>query len=1035
MPLTAEWRRRVDAWLSIVRERTFQPLATLAVEGFVTPEQLSAAAACNGPFAPLEPGTPWGGYGRYLWLRGRFTLPPESADQRIVLRIGGDADCLVWVNGDLAGSHGWAASPITLAAAGQPGATYDLLIEASAGYGNDTWWKVLSRGPRYRGDPGELADRPPTHAVTPPTVGIWHDDLYALAIDLQTLLELRDGLPAGSLRQATIDRGLMDATLIADPEAEVPALRASAAAARERLHPLLAHHNGPTAPTLYMIGHGHLDIAWLWPLAETQRKIARTLINQLNLFAEYPEHRFLQSQPYLYAMLRSHYPELYERAMEAVRAGQIIPDGGMYVEADTNLSGGEALIRQFLRGRAFFRDELGVESDLLWLPDVFGYSGALPQIMRGCGVPYFATQKITWAYGGSETFPYTTFRWEGIDGSIVTAHIFSQYGSETRPAELFARWNTRLQADAEIDAMIVAYGWGDGGGGPNRDHLEFLRRAADLEGLPRTRIAPPRAFFADLERNGPPTAHHIGEIYFQAHRGTYTSQARTKAFNRRCEFALRAAELWGCAARALAGFNFTPHTLADAWETVLLNQFHDILPGSSINRVYGEAEAAYAAALAQARQSACAAAVSLTDGDAQALTVFNSLSRSRRELIPLPAGWPGAAAEGATLPVQVIDGVLHADVPLPPCGWITLVSAPPAAASSAVRLTPLPGGSVELENSRVKGVLNARGELTSLIDKTNGLETLSAPGNSFRLYKDVPIWFDAWDIDRMAEQQPVAIDEPVTLEVLDAGPLVARIRLRRALSASTVEQVISLRADSARIDFATTIDWRERHRLLKVAFPTNMHANEALHEIQFGHLARPNHRSRPFDADRFEVCAHKWSALAEAGRGAAVLNDSKYGISVLGGTLSLTLLKAALAPDEQADQGVQQFTYAFCVWNGGLLTGGFVDEAYALNESPLSVPGAAAPARHSLFAVDAPNIVLETVKPAEDGSPDLIVRLYEAARSRTRCTLTLGIACAAAAETDMLETSLGELPIADGRIDLMFRPFEIKTLRLSPGGQ
>jgi alpha-mannosidase len=1031
MSLTAEWRRRIDAWLVVLRERTFQPLVTVPVEGFVTPDHLSADAARNGPFAPLAAGAPWGGYDRYLWLRGDFSLPAAAAGKRIVLRISGDADCLVWLNGRLAGSHGWAATPITLATAAVPGAAYNLLIEASAGYRIERWWEVLSRGPRYPGDPASLADNPPTHAVTPPTVGVWHEPLYQLTLDLQTLIELRDGVPQESLRQVEIDRSLMDVTLIIDPELELQPLLEHAAAARDRLQPLLARTNGSTAPTLYMIGHGHLDIAWLWPIAESRRKIARTLINQLNLFAEYPEHRFLQSQPYLYELLRRHYPEIYPRVLEAVHNGQIVADGAMYLEADTNLSGGEALIRQFLRGRAFFRDELGVESDLLWLPDVFGYSGALPQIMRGCGVQFFATQKITWAYGGSESFPYTNFRWEGIDGSAVTAHIFSQYGSETRPAELFARWNTRLQQDADVNTLIVAYGWGDGGGGPNRDHLEFLRRAGDLEGLPRTQIAPPQAFFAQLE---PPTAHHVGEIYFQAHRGTYTSQARTKAFNRRCEFALRAAELWGSVAHIHAHFDFTAQTLADAWETVLLNQFHDILPGSSINQVYREAEAAYAVALAQARQSACAALTSLTDGNPQALTVFNSLSWPRRELVPLPAGWPGARPnDGDPLPVQHLDGTLYADITLPACGWITLVAAPPAATAPAVRLTSLPGGSFELENSALTVILSPRGELISLIDRASGLETLSAPGNRFELFKDVPIWFDAWDIDRMAEQQPVALDEPVTVEVLDAGPLIARIRVRRELSASTVDQTISLAADSRRIDFVTTIDWRERHRLLKVAFPTNIHTNEALHEIQFGHIQRPNHRSRPFDADRFEVCAHKWSALAEAGRGAAILNNSKYGISVRGGTLSLTLLKAALAPDEQADQGLQQLTYACYVWNGSLLESGVVAAAYALNEAPLSVAGAAMPGEQSLFTLDKSNVVLETVKLAEDGSGDLIMRLYESGRTRTRCTLTVGLAFTAAAATDMLETPLADVPIDGKQINLEFRPFEIKTLRLVPG--
>lgn len=1032
MTLSVEWRRRVEAWLAVLKERTFHPLATVAVEGFITTEHLSAVEAASGPFEPLEPGTPWGDYGRYLWLRGSVALPGAASGRRVVLRLGGDADCIVWVDGRIAGSHGWAASPITLARVGQPGARHELLIEASAGITSERWWALISHGPRYPGDPVSLEGRPPAHVVAAPVLGLWREELYQLALDLQTLLELRDGLPESALQRAEIDRALMEATRICDPELPEPALLETALAAREFLRPLLERHNGPSAPTLFMIGHGHLDIAWLWPLAETRRKMARTIANQLALFEEYPEHRFLQSQPYLFELLREHYPELYGRALEQVRAGRIVADGAMYVEADTNISGGEALIRQILRGQRFFREEFGVESTVLWLPDVFGYSGALPQILHGCGVRGFATQKITWAYNGGEPFPYTTFLWEGIDGTTVPAHIFTDYSSETRPSALLKRWETRRQTDDDVRGLIVAYGWGDGGGGPNRDHVEFLRRAGDLEGLPRTRIAPPADFFAELERQGPLRARFVGELYFQAHRGTYTSQARTKAFNRRCELALRAAELWGSLARAIAGHPFSPRTLDTAWGTVLLNQFHDILPGSSIGRVYAEAEAAYAEALAEARSASRAATAALSDGDLTAVTAFNSLSWPRRELLPLPEGWPAAAsAGGELLPVQQVGDQILAEVPLPPCGWATLrkASASPEP-GPGVRLEPLPGGAYLLENEQVRVVVSPRGEVSSAVDRASGIEALAAPGNSLRLYKDIPIWWDAWDVESMAEQEPVPIDEPVKLEVLERGPLLARLRLRRRLSNSSVEQVISLRRGSRRVEFTTEVDWRERHRMLKVAFPTTVHAGEALHEIQFGHIRRPTHRSRPIDADQFEVCNHRWSALAEEGRGVAVLNDSKYGISTAGGTLNLTLLKSALAPDEQADQGLQRFTYALYLWDGSLLESGVVAEAHALNEPPLLAPGAASGGDRSLIAVDRPNVVVETLKPAEDGSPDLVLRLYEAGRTRTRCRLRVGLPLAGAAACDMRERIQHELAVDGATIALELRPFEIKTLRL-----
>jgi alpha-mannosidase len=1032
MALTVEWRRRVEAWLAALKERTVRPIADVAVEGFITPEQLRPEAAAAGPFAPLEPGLSWGGYGRYLWMRGTAVIPEEAAGRRVALALAGDAECIVWVDGRIRGSHGWAASPVTLAAAAEPGAAYELLIEASSTVAWSRWWGLISRGPRYPGDPGSHEGKPPAHTLVPPALLVCNEEIYQLSIDLQTLLELRDGLADTALRQAEIDRGLMDATLICDPERPEAELRQAALAARERLRPLLERRNGPTAPTLYMIGHGHLDLAWLWPLVETRRKMARTIANQLALFEEYPEHRFLQSQPWLFERLREDYPELYERALAAVRAGNIVADGAMYVEADTNISGGEALIRQIVRGRRFFREELGVESEILWLPDVFGYSGALPQIMRGCGVLGFATQKITWAYSGGDPFPYSIFMWEGIDGSAVPAHIFKEYNSETRPEALFKRWETRQQKDNEVRSMIVAYGWGDGGGGPNRNHAEFLRRVEDLEGLPRTRVAPPAAFFADIAKGGPPRARYVGELYFQGHRGTYTSQARTKAFNRRVEHALRRAEIWGSAARALAGHTFSPRTLDAQWSALLLHQFHDILPGSSIGRVYAEAEAAYAAALAETEGAAAAATAALADGDPAAATVFNSLSWPRRELVALPAGWAGAAtASGEPLPAQRVDGQLLAEVVLPPVGWATLrQAAGPAEGGPGVRLERLAGGGYLLENELLRVEVGPRGELSSALDKASGFEALAAPGNSLRLSKDIPIWWDAWDIEEMAEHELVPTDEPVELEPLEAGPLVARLRLRRRLSASTVEQVICLRRGSRRVEFATEVDWRERHRLLKVAFPTTVHATEALHEIQFGHIRRPTHRSRPYEADQFEVCNYRWTALAEEGRGVAVLNDCKYGISTAGGTMSLTLLKAAMGPDEHADQGMQRFTYALFVWDGPLLASGLVAEAAALNEPATLAPGAARGGDRSLLTLDRPNVVVEALKPAEDGSGDLIVRLYEAGRTRTRCRLGLDLPVAGAAECDMLEREQRELPLAGGAVELELRPFEIKTVRL-----
>jgi alpha-mannosidase len=1007
MALTIEWQHRIERWEKVLWSLCYRPLGSIDLSGFTTKDQLTAEQAAAGSFQSMPVGTPWGAKWEYGWFKGRAVLPPEAAGKRIVARLVPGGESLVWVDGQVGGSIGWAHGEITLSTDAQPGTTYDFLIESYSGHGHIT----VGDGPYPYGVESVPEPGPTQTKVGESTYGIWREEVYQAAVDFTTLFQLRGRIDPLSLRVAEIDEALMEATLLIDPELPEDEMLETIRAGRKRMKPVLATHNGPTMPTMHAFGHAHIDVAWLWPLQETERKMARTAINQLVLFDEYPEFKFLQSQPHLYWMLHQRYPELYQRYKAAVQAGKVIADGAMWVEADTNISGGEALIRQVMYGRQFFQAEMGVDSRVLWLPDVFGYSGALPQILKGCGVLGFTTQKITWAYNGGEPFPYNTFWWEGIDGSAIPAHIFTDYNSETKPNNVAERWNTRLQKNT-IKSMIFAFGWGDGGGGPTRNHLEFLRRVQDLEGLPRVKVSSPQAFFEEVLATGQVKERYVGELYFQAHRGTYTSQARTKRGNRKSEFALREAELWATAARTLKGYDFSPHSLGDTWRKVLLNQFHDILPGSSIHRVYEEAEALHAQAIDEAQQVTHAAVETFTT-PSEDCTVFNSLSWPRVALVDTDAG-----------PVEV---------QVPACGWATVPAVRKGdeqkiSGESSVLASKTKEGGFLLENALIRARIDGRGELVSLWDKTANREMMAGSGNRLCLYKDVPDQWDAWDLDSMAEMQPVKTDEPVRLEIVSAGPLVARLSLTRKLSQSTVNQTITLRRGSRRIDFATTIDWQESHKLLKVAFPVSIYATEAINEIQFGHLRRPNHTSRPYDLDRFEISNHKWSALAEENRGVAVLNDCKYGLSVKGNSINLTLLKSAMAPDMTADKGLQVFTYAVFAWKGSLAESGVIREAYDLNVPVMVVSGNGG--QGSLFSLDKENIVIETVKPAEDGSPDVIVRLYEASRGATRCTLSTTLPAKSAAETNLVEEAVGKLELVDGKITLDFRPFEIKTIRL-----
>ena len=1017
MSLNAEWRSRIEMWNGTLRNHhLYKPLGKMALSGFVTTEQLTPAQASRRRFKPMPAGAAWGKVWEYGWFKGRLTLPTAAKGARIVLRIAPGGEGLVYVNGQAACSISWSQRELELTPRAKGGETYEILGEFYAGHGPTICGAV----------PGQPLPACPSRQQTvgESTFGIWDEEAYQLHLDVVTLFNLRERLEPESLRVAEIDQGLRDFATIIDFEVPYEELLAGYRAARKRLRPLMAAVNGTTAPTLYAFGHAHLDVAWLWPLAHTERKAANTFCNQMTLARQYPKYKYLQSQPHLFWMTKNRYPQVYRRVKQAVRAGNIIAEGGMWVEADTNVSGGEALIRQFLHGKKFFREEFGVNSEILWLPDVFGYSGAIPQIMRGCGIKYFATAKIFWNYHGGDAFPYNTFTWEGIDGSGVLVHLMNDYNAHMDPYHTVTRWKERVQKDG-IYSRLMPFGWGDGGGGPTRDHLEYSLRQKNLEGAPRVKLEGPLEYFRDLEKHGVPDARYVGELYYQCHRGTYTTQARTKRGNRKGELALREAEMWSVAASALEGFKFPAERMETNWRKLLLNQFHDILPGSSIARVYVEAEQSHKELIADASALAADAQAALT-GKADAITAFNSLNWPRTELVPLPDGVQCVkGAAGEPLAVQKIGPAYYAEAAIPSCGWTSIRNCPePCTPPAGDKVTATPE---LLENDLLRVTFNARGEITSIFDKAVGTEIAAGVCNRLRMYKDLPSKYDAWDIDSMYTLSPVELPEPATVKVVSAGMLAGVLQVKRKINNSTLTQTITLRRGKRRIDFATTVNWRERHKMLKVAFPVNIHASEAVHEIQFGHLRRPNHASRPFDADRFEVCNHKWSALVEEGRGAAVLNDCKYGLNVVDNSINLTLLRSPTAPDEHADQGVQEFTYAFYAWNGSLAKSDVVKEAYELN-CPVSVAAGAREAA-SLLATDAPNIVIEAVKPAGDKSGDVIVRLYEAKRTATCCVLSSSLAIASAHAADMIENPQRPLKVAALGINLDFRPFEIKTVR------
>lgn len=1032
----SEWKGRIGHWKDVLLKDFYLPLGEIPLSGFTTMDFLTPEEAEKGTFIPFPPATQWGRSFEYCWLRGEVAVPPEAEGRRITLDLRTGGEATVFVNGKPFGTYrrGWVNTPHhfivdnTLTFSGRVGTTYRLLIEAYAGhFFPESPRGGCATGPVRPGDYGDPAVEGSRATLSGCSYGIWNEEAYQLYLDVCTLEQAMLEADPESLRADWLAGALERFTLIADFEQPLEAREDSYRVAREALRPALSARNGDTMPTFFAVGNAHLDMAWLWPVAETIRKTARTFAAQLRLLEEYPDYLFMQSQPASYALCRQHYPELYQDVLRAVAGGRWLVEGAMWVEPDTNMPSGESLIRQLLHGKRYFREEFDVDSKLLWLPDSFGYSAALPQILRGCGVRYLVTQKIFWNYNEGDSFPYHYFSWQGADGSAIDTFLPTNYTYRTDPRELCETWRKRRQKRG-LDAFLFPFGYGDGGGGPCRDHVEYALRARDLEGVPRVKFSGPDCFFEEMEQKGGPRHTWVGELYFSAHRGVYTSQAALKQGNRKCEVALREAEFVGSLAMA-RGDAYPFERMDTAWKRLLFNQFHDILPGSSIARVNEEAARDHAWVLQEAGEVTRIAEEALFSGEG--VTALNSLSFEREELVLLPDAYAQGArtADGTPVPVTSTPQGVTALVKVPACAALTMYPAKSAAPLPHCKAELSTDGAV-LENDLVTVRLNRLGEVVSFRCRRTSREHAAAPMNRLRLYKDVPRLFDAWDIDSHYALQPVPIEDGAELFLKEASGLRAVVRLERRVSHSRFIQDIVLCAGSSRLDFVTQVDWDELHRLLKVDFPVTVQAEEALNEIQYGYIKRPTHRSRLYDSERFEVCQQRWTALCDETHGAAVLNDCKYGISQLDGTLSLTLLRAAASPQMRADRGTHSFTYAFLGWDGPLLQSPVVREAWALN-APLRVATGAG-GFGSAFEVDAPNVFIDTVKPAEDGSGDIVVRLYEALRGDTSCTLSLGLAVQEIWACTLLEEKTKLLSTGERRTALRFHPFEIKTLRLVP---
>ncbi len=808
---------------------------------------------------------------------------------------------------------------------------------------------------------------------------------------------------------------------------------------------------GPMNVDIVATGHAHIDVAWLWPLAQTRHKARRTFYTVLHLMEEDPEYHFTQSQPQLYAFVREDDPDLFAAIQERVQEGRWEPIGGMWVEADCNITGPESLARQFLLGRTFFREHFGpdAESPVLWLPDVFGYSWALPQLIRQAGLKYFFTIKIGW--NQYNRLPYDTFWWQGLDGTRVLTHFSptpdpreayaSTYNARVLPEQVLGTWRNYLQKDL-YQEMLMAYGYGDGGGGPTREMLENIRELKHFPASPRVRQGSVAEFFTRLEREaGERLPVWNGELYLEIHRGTYTTQGRIKRANRKSEFLLHDGEFLSTLATLLNPDYIYPEDLfRSAWRRVCLNQFHDILPGSSIRDVYEDAHRDYAWVQEHLRaevQRALDALAQVLPGD---VLLINPTSFPRDDLALWPHALPEAVHlerdDGTLVLHQVTDeGVLLSAGEVPPYGVLPLYIRPGQVPVTASDLTV---SEHVLENSYLRVEFNDAGDLVRIYDKEAKREVMApgAVGNQFQAFEDRPLNWDAWDIDIFYDDKMWLAEPASSVRVVEQGPLRGTLEIRRRILNSDIVQRISLTHNSRRIDFVTRVTWKERHILLKVAFPVNVLSPRATYEIQWGHVERPTHRNTSWDWARFESVAQKWVDLSEGNYGVSLLNDCKYGHDVHENVIRLSLLRGPTMPDPTADVGEHEFTYSLFPHRGPL-SKETIQSAYALNDPLIVGRGRGkrtSPLSSYVFVrVQPGNVVVETVKRAEDGH-GVILRLYEALRMRGAVTLTFGFPVQAAWRTNLLEEDEESLLVEGTQVHLSLRPFEIVTLRVVPEG-
>lgn len=1033
-------KERLPGVMERIKKSIYEKKAPLDMTVWVTPEPVSFQNRTTGKEKKIAIGESWGGLFECGWFHFTGTVPAETTapselnefpDNREPVSTDTETVLLIDINGELCvvNEEGKPVRGLTNVSSefdyslGRPGKTvYRFNRTLKAGEIIDLWADAGCNDlfGKYQ-DSGIVKDA---------YLAVCNREIEQLYYDFEVLQELMLNLPEDSARHHSILHSLNQAANILHLYDNKEARQA-----REILSKELEKKGGDSSLKINAVGHAHIDLAWLWPIRETIRKGARTFSTALRNMERYPDYVFGASQAQLYHWVKEFYPALYEEVKERIKQGRWEVQGAMWVEADTNISGGEALIRQVLYGKRFFQEEFGQDIRNLWLPDVFGYTAALPQILKKSGVDYFMTIKLSWSRFNKH--PHHTFWWEGLDGSRILAHMPPEgtYNSSAAPRAVKKSEQEFLDKGISEECLLL-FGIGDGGGGPGEEHLERLKREKDLNGLVPVNQGPAQGFFDRIEKEASLFKTWKGELYLEYHQGTYTSEGRNKRFNRKIELALRELEfasVWNIVkadGQEITEDIYPSELLGRIWKEALLYQFHDILPGSSISRVYkesleryeemmkeveGAVENSYHALNTLSKKELTSESLTINpEQEGSSVKIFNSLSWEREEWVRLGKTWTKVKVPAMGYRVYAMDS-----------------------SSGEAFARPLEEEKT-LENDIFKVVFSADGFIEAIYDKEEERQVIPAGevANKLVLYEDKG---DAWDFPIYYDEMP---GEPLRLtgsKVYRDGPQLVRVNCYSTSSGkSTLEQKVILTDGNRRIDFASRADWEESAKMLRTSFPVNVSASEATCEIQFGNIKRPTHRNTSWDMAKYEVCAHKWVDISQGDYGVALLNDCKYGHKVRDNVLDLNLLRSTAYPDTEADRGSHEFTYSLYPHKGDYIEGGVVRAGYELNVpfNLVSVKqGSITAVKESLAAVDADNVIIESVKKCEDSS-DLIIRMYECHGRGARAKINLGFPAKDIFPVDLMENEIVQEGFEKGTEEpdsciISFKPFEIQTIKVS----